>query len=64
MMLLLPGGFSRANASSVTIDYGTSSIYSKEDMDNTVEVIKQQFSQFEECGLHSLSYTSDQYGFR
>lgn len=33
-------------------------------MDNTVEVIKQQFSQFEECGLHSLSYTSDQYGFR
>ena len=64
VMLLLSGGCSRANTSSVTINYGTSSIYSKEDMDNAVEVIKQQFSQFEGCGLHSLSYTSDQYGFR
>lgn len=64
VMLLLSGGCSRGNTSSVTINYGTSSIYSKEDMDNAVEVIKQQFSQFEGCGLHSLSYTSDQYGFR
>ena len=60
VMLLLSGGCSRANTSSVTIDYGSSSIYSKEDMDNAVEVIKQQFSQFEECDLHSLSYTTGQ----
>ena len=33
-------------------------------MDNAVEVIKQQFSQFEGCGLHALSCTSDQDGFR
>ena len=60
MMLLLSGGCSRANTSSVTIDYGSSSIYSKKDMDDAVEVIKQQFSQIEECDLHSLSYTTGQ----
>ena len=60
MMLLLSGGCSRANTSSVTINYGTSSIYSKKDMDDAVEIIKQQFSQFEGCDLHSLSYTTGQ----
>lgn len=60
VMLLLSGGCSRASTSSVTIDYGTSSIYSKKDMDDAVEVIKQQFSQFKGCDLHSLSYTTDE----
>ena len=43
----------------LVIDYGTSSIYTKDDMDEAIDVIKKQFSSFEGCELHSLSYTSD-----
>ena len=46
-------------AKNLVIDYGKSSIYTKEDMDEAVEAIKKQFSSFERCELHSLSYTSD-----
>ena len=42
------------------IDYGTSSTYSKEEMDSAVDVIKKQFLLFDGCELHSLSYMSDE----
>ena len=60
VMLLLFAGCGKGDISNVKIDYGTSSVYSKEDMDAAIEVIKEQFSSFEGCELHSLSYVSDE----
>ena len=45
--------------SDVTIDYGSSSIYSKEDMDAAIKAIKTVFKDFDGCELHSISYSSD-----
>lgn len=53
-------GSSKENLSGVKIDYGTSSIYSKEDMDAAIKIIMKEFEAFEGCKLHSLSYTSDE----
>ena len=53
-------GSSKENLSGVKIDYGTSSIYSKEDMDAAIKIIMKEFEAFEGCELHSLSYTSDE----
>ena len=53
-------GSSKENQSGTKIDYGTSSIYSKEDMDAMIKIIMKQFEAFEGCELHSLSYTSDE----
>lgn len=50
----------RTNMSKVKIDYGTSSIYSKEDMDSAIDLIKNEFSEWEGCELHSISYSSDE----
>ena len=44
----------------VNIDYGTSSIYTEEDMNAAIEKIKETFGTFEGCELHSLSYSSDE----
>ncbi len=60
LAVLLLTGCRRADLSKVTIDYGTSSIYSKEEMDAAIDVIKKAFSAFEGCKLHSLSYKSDE----
>ena len=60
VMLLLFAGCGKGDISNVKIEYGTSSVYSKEDMDAAIEVIKEQFSSFEGCELHSLSYVSDE----
>ena len=48
----------QAKMSDVTIDYGSSSIYSKEDMDAAIKAIKTVFKDFDGCELHSLSYSS------
>ena len=53
-------GSSKENLSGVKIDYGTSSIYSKKDMDAAIKIIMKEFEAFEGCELHSLSYTSDE----
>lgn len=49
----------QAKMSDVTINYGSSSIYSKEDMDAAITAIKSAFKDFEGCELHSISYSSD-----
>lgn len=43
----------------VKIDYGKSSIYTKDDMDAAIEVIRKEFNNFDGCELHSISYSSD-----
>ena len=42
------------------IDYGASSVYSKEEIDSAIEIMKKQFASFEGCELHSLSYMPDE----
>lgn len=53
-------GKQEGDVSKVKIDYGTSSVYSEEDMEAATEIIKEQFRSFEGCELHSLSYSSDE----
>lgn len=45
--------------SKAEISYGNSEIYSKEDMDAALKLIKDEFSAWEGCELHSISYSSD-----
>ncbi len=48
------------NAQNVTIDYGTSEIYSTADMDAAIELIKNEFATWDGCELHSIRYGSDE----
>lgn len=43
----------------VDIDYGSSSIYTKEDMDSAIKLIQDEFSTWKGCELHSISYAGD-----
>ena len=43
----------------VSVDYGTSSIYSKEDMEEAISVIKDEFGRWEGCELHTIEYDTD-----
>lgn len=47
------------NTRNVTIDYGSSDVYSKSDMDAAMKLIKKEFATWNGCELHSISYTSD-----
>ena len=42
------------------IDYGTSELYTKEDMDEAIAVILAEFDTWEGCEMHSIRYTSDE----
>lgn len=52
--------FATTRGSNIRYDYGSSKLYSKEDMDEAMDVIKKEFSTWEKCELHSIKYTSDQ----
>ena len=56
LVLLFAGCGKNGDTSKVEIDYGASSVYSKEEIDSAIEIIKKQFASFEGCELHSLSY--------
>ena len=60
LVLLFTGCEKNGDTSKVEIDYGASSVYSKEEIDSAIEIIKKQFASFEGCELHSLSYMSDE----
>lgn len=45
----------------IEISYGTSSIYSRQDMDEAIEVIRSEFSTWEGCELHGIAYSSDEF---
>lgn len=45
----------------IEISYGTSSIYSMQEMDEAIEVIIGEFSTWEGCELHSIAYSSDEF---
>lgn len=60
LVLLFAGCGKNGDTSKVEIDYGASSVYSKEEIDSAIEIIKKQFALFEGCELHRLSYMTDQ----
>ena len=49
------------DVSKVKIVYGTSNIYSREDMDTAISIIKGQFIKWDGCELHNIRYTDDDY---
>lgn len=42
-----------------SIDYGNSDLYSKQDMDDAIKLIKEEFYSWDGCKLYSISYTDD-----
>ena len=49
-----------AEAGSFKIDYKTSELYTKEDMDAAIAEIMKEFDSWEGCEMHEISYTDDQ----
>lgn len=47
-----------------SIDYGFSDIYSREDMDEALAIIKEEFYSWEGCKLYSIYYTDDSFCHR
>lgn len=43
-----------------TCDYGSSKLYSKEDMDEAIQTIMNEFHNWKGCEMHSIRYGSDQ----
>ena len=44
----------------VSIDYGTSELYTQEDMDAAIALIEKEFKGWKGCELHSISYAGDE----
>ena len=44
----------------VEIDYGTSEVYSVEDMDEAIALILEEFATWGDCEMHSIRYFSDE----
>lgn len=59
VLIILFAGCGNQAAPAVTIDYGNSSVYTKEDMDAAIATIQATFDTWEGCELHSLLYSSD-----
>ena len=53
--------FTVINLWPASIDYGSSEIYSREDMDEAIAQIKDQFYSWKGCKLYSIYYTDDSF---
>ena len=53
-------GCEKAAGPEVEINYGNSSVYSKEEMDEAIEIIQEAFAAWDGCELQSISYSSDE----
>ena len=42
-----------------SIEYGTSELYSQQDMDSAIEIITNEFGSWDGCKLYSINYTDD-----
>ena len=51
---------SGCGSSKVKIDYGSSKLYTQEDMDAAIAVIKREFATWHGCKLHKIYYVSDE----
>ena len=43
----------------ITIEYGSSALYTEREMDRAIEKIRAEFDNWEGCQLHSVSYAGD-----
>lgn len=57
--MVIMAGCGSSDGSNVKIDYGTSELYTQEDMDAAIKVIEDEFSTWEGCELKNIRYTSD-----
>lgn len=48
------------SAAGVTVDYGTSELYTKEDMDAAIKAIEDEIGTWEGVELHNIRFTDDQ----
>ena len=64
LVLLFAGCGKNGDTSKVEIDYGASSVYSKEEIDSAIEIIKKQFASFEGCELHMVQKEPQIYFFQ
>lgn len=51
--------FEKAYAPKVTVSYGNSTVYSKEEIDLAVQAVQEDFKKMNGCKLFSLSYAGD-----
>ena len=58
--IVMLAGCGAKSSPEVAIDYGNSSIYSKEDMDSAIQMIKKEFDTWDGCELHSITYGTDE----
>ncbi len=56
----LEGYLGDVNETDVDIDYGTSELYSQEDLEEAAIQIKCNFASWKGCELHSLRYAGDE----
>ena len=56
---MLASAENKSDVTEAEIDYGKSELYSQEDMDKAIKLIKEEFSGWEGCGLHNIKYTTD-----
>ena len=56
----LEGYLGAVNETDVSIDYGTSDLYSQEELEEAALQIKCKFASFEGCELHTLRYAGDE----
>ena len=49
-----------ADEAGLQIDYGSSKLYTQEDMDEAIALIQEKFGAWEGCELHSISYAGDE----
>lgn len=59
VLILSLVGCEKSVINDVKIDYGTSAIYTEDDMNAAINKIKETFKTFDGCELYSLSYASD-----
>lgn len=60
MLVISLIGCGKSGIANVKIDYGASTIYTEEDMNAAIEIIKKEFNTWQGCEMHSLSYISDE----
>lgn len=48
------------NTDAVTIDYGSSALYTTEDINKAILEVKKEFASLQGCTLHTLSYAGDE----
>lgn len=49
------------NTNDVKIDYGKSSLYTIDDMDKAIDLIKKEFNTWDGCKMHTISYAGDDF---